>query len=101
MEEVLVDVNHKLSQIPGVQIFATTPSPLPGGTNFPVEMVISSTAEPLEINEFAQQLVGAAFKSGKFVFADSDLKYDLAGGQHCLRQGQSGVDGAESAAGGR
>jgi multidrug efflux pump len=77
MEQVLVDVNHKLSQIPGVQIFATTPSPLPGGSNFPVEMVISSTAEPLEVNEFAQQLVGAAFKSGKFVFADSDLKYDL------------------------
>src|ERR1700738_379297 len=77
MEEVLVDVNHKLSGIPGVQIFATTPSPLPGGTNFPVEMVISSTAEPREMNEFAQQLVGAAFKSGKFVFADSDLRYDL------------------------
>src|ERR1700738_3698004 len=62
MEEVLVDVNHKLSRIPGVQIFATTPSPLPGGTNYPVEMVISSTAEPREINEFARQLVGAAFK---------------------------------------
>jgi multidrug efflux pump len=77
MEEVLVDVNHKLSQIPGVQIFATTPSPLPGGTNFPVDLVITSTAEPREMNEFAQQLVGAAFKSGKFVFADSDLKYDL------------------------
>jgi multidrug efflux pump len=77
LEEVLVDVNHKLSRIPGVQIFATTPSPLPGGTNFPVDLVISSTAEPREINEIAQQLVGAAFKSGKFVFADSDLKYDL------------------------
>ena len=77
LEQVLVDVNHKLSRIPGVQIFATTPSPLPGGTNFPVDMVISSTAEPREMNEVAQQLVGAAFKSGKFVFADSDLKYDL------------------------
>jgi multidrug efflux pump len=77
LEQVLVDVNHKLSRIPGVQIFATTPSPLPGGTNFPVDLVISSTAEPREINEIAQQLVGAAFKSGKFVFADSDLKYDL------------------------
>jgi multidrug efflux pump len=77
LEQVLVDVNHKLSRIPGVQIFATTPSPLPGGTNFPVDMVISSTAEPREMNEIAQQLVGAAFKSGKFVFADSDLRYDL------------------------
>jgi len=77
MDEVLVDVNHKLSQIPGVRIFATTPSPLPGGANFPVEMVISSTAEPREIYEFARQLVQAAFESGKFVFADTDLKYDL------------------------
>ncbi|HZC58565.1 MAG TPA: efflux RND transporter permease subunit, partial [Chthoniobacterales bacterium] len=77
MDEVLVDVNHKLAQIPGVQIFATTPAPLPGGTNFPVEMVISSTAEPREIYEFAQQLVQAAFQSGKFVYADTDLKYDL------------------------
>jgi len=77
MEEVLVEVNHKLSQIPGVQIFATTPSPLPGGTNFPVEMVISSTAQPREIYEFAQELVKAATQSGKFVFADTDLKYDL------------------------
>jgi multidrug efflux pump len=77
MEEVLVEVNHKLSQIPGVQIFATTPSPLPGGTNFPVEMVISSTAQPREIYEFAQELVKAASQSGKFVFADTDLKYDL------------------------
>jgi multidrug efflux pump len=77
MDEVLVDVNHKLAQIPGVEIFATTPSPLPGGTNFPVEMVISSTAEPREIYEFAQELVQAAMESGKFVFADTDLKYDL------------------------
>jgi len=77
MDQVLVDVNHKLSRIPGVQIFATTPSPLPGGTNYPVDLVISSTAEPKEIYEFSQQLVQAAMKSGKFVFADSDLKYDL------------------------
>jgi multidrug efflux pump len=77
MDEVLVEVNHKLAQIPGVETFATTPSPLPGGTNFPVEMVISSTAEPREIYEFAQELVQAAMESGKFVFADTDLKYDL------------------------
>ena len=77
MEEVLVEVNHRLSQIPGVQTFATTPSPLPGGTNYPVEMVITSTAEPREIYEFAQELVKAAMGSGKFVFADTDLKYDL------------------------
>jgi multidrug efflux pump len=40
-------------------------------------MVISSTAEHDEVVGYAQQLVGAAFASGKFMFADSDLKYDL------------------------
>ncbi len=77
MDEILVEVNHKLAQIPGVETFATTPSPLPGGANFPVQMVISSTAEPREIYEFAQELVQAAYQSGKFVYADTDLKFDL------------------------
>jgi multidrug efflux pump len=67
----------KMSQIPGVQLIVTTPPPLPGGSDFPVEFVISSTAEPREISEFAQQLVGKAFESGIFMFADTDLKFDL------------------------
>jgi multidrug efflux pump len=79
-QQILGQVNKKLSQLPGVQIFATTPSPLPGGANFPVAFVISSIAEPREMWEFSQQLVQAAMKSGKFMFADSDLKYDLPQG---------------------
>lgn len=67
----------KMSRIPGVQLIVTTPPPLPGGSDFPVEFVISSTAEPREIVEFAQQLVGKAFQSGIFMFADTDLKFDL------------------------
>ena len=66
-----------LSTIPGVRIIVTTPPPLPGGSDFPVEMVISSTADPRELYEYAQQLVQHAFKSGLFMFADADLKYDL------------------------
>ncbi|NDC38625.1 MAG: multidrug efflux protein, partial [Proteobacteria bacterium] len=67
----------KMSRIPGVQLIVTTPPPLPGGSDFPVEFVISSTAEPREVVEFAQQLVGKAFQSGIFMFADTDLKFDL------------------------
>ena len=37
--------------------------------------LISSTAEPRELLGFANQLVGKAFASGLFMFADSDLKY--------------------------
>lgn len=67
----------KVSTIPGVRIIVTTPPPLPGGSDFPVEMVISSTAEPMEISRFADQLVQRAFASGMFMFADTDLKFDL------------------------
>ena len=53
------------------------PAPLPGGGQFPVEFVIASTAEPRELLDFANQLVGKAMKSGVFIFADTDLKYDM------------------------
>jgi multidrug efflux pump len=76
-EEISGDLWGRLSSIPGVQIIATTPPPLPGGSDFPVEMIISSTAEPRLIVEYAQQLVGAAFMSGVFMYADTDLKFDL------------------------
>jgi multidrug efflux pump len=71
------EVWTKVSQIPGVRVIVTSPPPLPGGSDFPVEFVISSTAEPREVVGYAQQLVGAAFQSGKFMFADTDLKFDL------------------------
>ena len=43
---------------------------------FPVDFVIASTAEPERLTEFANQLVGKAYQSGIFMFADSDLKFD-------------------------
>lgn len=75
-EQMVGEVFGKVSAIPGVQVIATTPSPLPGGGNFPVEFVILSTSEPRELLEFANQLVMKAFQSGLFVYADTDLKYD-------------------------
>src|SRR5947209_11992369 len=39
-------------------------------------MAIGSTAEPERLAEFANQLVQKAFTSGKFMFADTDLKFD-------------------------
>jgi multidrug efflux pump len=66
-----------MSKIPGIRVIVTTPAPLPGGSDFPIEMVISSTDEPERIFEYSNQLVAAAFGSGSYMFADSDLKYDL------------------------
>jgi len=65
-----------MSSIPGIRVIVTTPPPLPGGSDFPVEFIIASTAEPLQIYGLANQLVMRAFQSGMFMFADTDLKYD-------------------------
>lgn len=78
--EIERDGWRQLAEVPGVRVILTTPPPLPGGSDFPLEMVISSTAEPSEIANFADQLVAHAFGSGVFMFADSDLKFDLPEG---------------------
>ncbi len=69
-------VQQKLAAIPGIQMFADMPSPLPGSDNFPVSFVIASTADPERILEFAQQLYGKAMQAGVFRFADIDTKID-------------------------
>jgi multidrug efflux pump len=76
MEQLLPLVSKKMALIPGVNVLSTIPEPLPGGGNYPVEMQVLSTASPREMLEFSNQLLGAAVKSGKFLWADSDLKYD-------------------------
>ncbi len=70
--------------IPGLQVIVTTPEPLPSGGQFPIELVIRSTADHREMLEYAQQLVlyanteaNAAGGAPTFYFADSDLKFDL------------------------
>ena len=48
-EEILPEVFGKVAAVPGIRVIATTPAPLPGGGQFPVELVIASTAEPREL----------------------------------------------------
>ncbi len=75
-EEINGELFGKVSGIGGVRVITTTPSPLPGGSNFPVEIAIVSTAEPAQLLEFANQLVQTAYKTGLFMYADTDLKFD-------------------------
>lgn len=75
--EILPELQGKLSQIPGFQIFATTPPALPGGSNFPIEFVIASTGDAERLLDFAQQIQAKATASGIFHFPPMiDLKYD-------------------------
>src|SRR5947209_8284438 len=75
-QQLLLESTKPLSQIAGVRVIPLTPPPLPGGGNFPVDFVIASAAEPQQLMAFANQLVAKAFKSGMFIYADSDLKFD-------------------------
>ena len=75
--EIMPEVQEKLGAVPGMQVFATTPSALPGGSNFPVEFVIASTADSVRLLEFAEKIQMKAMESGKFAFPPLiDLKVD-------------------------
>ena len=75
-QQLLMESMGPLSKIPGIRVIPLTPPPLPGGGDFPVDLVIASAAEPERLREFAGQLVRKAFASGMFIFADADLKFD-------------------------
>src|SRR2546430_2598730 len=72
----LANASSCLGSIGEVITNSTGKFPPPGGGNFPVEFVITSAMEPRQLDAFAKQLVGKAFQSGLFIYADSDLKFD-------------------------
>ena len=75
-QQLLLESMGPLSKIPGIRAIPLTPPALPGGGDFPVDLVIAAPAEPRQLGELAGQLVQKAFASGLFIFADADLKFD-------------------------
>jgi len=75
-QQLLLESSGPLSKIAGVRVIPLTPPPLPGGGNFPVDFVIASAAEPQQVSALAEQIVQKAMASGKFIFADTDVKFD-------------------------
>ncbi|MGH1438874.1 MAG: efflux RND transporter permease subunit [Cellvibrionaceae bacterium] len=58
----------ELSSITGFNMFPITPPALPGGGQFPVEFVITSTDEPEDIIKFANELSAKGMAAGLFAF---------------------------------
>jgi multidrug efflux pump len=75
-QQLLMESMGPLSRIPGIRVIPLTPPALPGGGDFPVDLVIAAPAEPRQLGELAGHLVQKAFASGMFIFADADLKFD-------------------------
>ncbi|HEX6996551.1 MAG TPA: efflux RND transporter permease subunit [Gammaproteobacteria bacterium] len=75
--EIIPELQAKLAAVPGLQVYVGRPPALPGGSNYPVEFVITSTDEPEQMLEYAERLQQRAAESGVFYFPpEIDLKYD-------------------------
>jgi len=76
--EIMPEVQNQVNQIPGIHTYLLTPSPLPtGAENFPLNLILSATAEPAQILEFAQRLQQKCATNGMFAFPPQiDTKVD-------------------------
>ncbi|HET6338368.1 MAG TPA: efflux RND transporter permease subunit [Polyangiales bacterium] len=74
--QILPEVQRKISALPGIKMYPLLPPALPGGGNFPVEVVLTATDEQTKILGFAEQIQRKALESGKFMLLQIDTKLD-------------------------
>ncbi|WP_199610137.1 efflux RND transporter permease subunit [Flocculibacter collagenilyticus] len=75
--EKLPEIYGYLSGSAGLNLLPIMPSSLPTAGQFDIEFIVKAAAPYEEMKEYADKLVGAAFQSGEFLYADTDLKIDL------------------------
>jgi len=68
--------NQAQDQDAGQQVVAFQPPSLPGSQGLPVSFVLKTTDDFSVLYPIAEQFLGAALKTGKFIFLQSDLKID-------------------------
>jgi multidrug efflux pump len=77
VQELLQRAYMDLGKISGLKAFPILYPALPTAGNFDVELVVLSSDSQAVMKPYADQLVKHATDSGKFMYADSDLKIDL------------------------
>jgi multidrug efflux pump len=101
IQEIVLDVSAKSAQVPGIRVIQLVPPSLPGSQGFPVDVAIVSTAEPQQLAEIANNLVQKAMTSGKFMFADTDLKFDQPQARVVFNRDKLRAQGVDLAQAGR
>ena len=74
--DLSTSLQKDLSTIAGVRAAVFQPPPLPGPGGFGVQFVIQTTQSFQQLNDVVDNIKQAALDSHKFVYLDSDLKYD-------------------------
>lgn len=75
-QEMYWQAYANLSQVPGLKAFPVMESALPTAGNFSVEIAVLSTDSYADMKVYADKMLAAAQASGKFLFAETDLKID-------------------------
>jgi multidrug efflux pump len=76
-EEMYGDVFGAVSQVSGLRVFPRLDPPLPTPGQYDVELVLQSDAPVERMLETTKAVLDAGWKSGKFLYVDTDLKIDL------------------------
>lgn len=77
VQDIIPDLQQKLSGIPGIQVFAFNLPSLPGSSGGPpVQFVVKTTADYETLANVMDRLQEEASKSGLFIFSDVDLAFD-------------------------
>lgn len=71
------EVYGAISQIPGLRVFPRLDPPLPTPGQYDVELILESEAPAEQLLETVGTVLGAGWRSGKFLYVDTDLKVDL------------------------
>ncbi len=75
--ELLQDVQGKLGEIPGLQIFGFNLPSLPGtGEGLPFQFVVNTPNDYESLLQVTEKIKDRVQKSGKFAFLDVDLAFD-------------------------
>ncbi len=74
--QLLPVLQKQLSQITGLQLFSFLMPPLPGPQGLPIMFVITGTDPQSTIYNYAQNLIDEAYKSGLFMFMNTDVLFN-------------------------
>jgi multidrug efflux pump len=83
-EQLFGEVYSLSSQVPGLRVFPRLDPPLPTPGQYDVELVLQSDQPVEQLLETVGAVLAAGWRSGLFLYVDTDLKIDLPQAQVVL-----------------